>query len=252
MEIGKEFVQAIVELAERSKVTVPIPGAPSRWYLQRQAAGDYLPKEYEPGRPVVKQTVDDVVGFAAMLAPAESVVFVDRNQAATLTDIDRNVWLTLAMPFTAEFGLLNEPAKLTGLAHKEFLALLRTELPTPGALVARLQELKTSLVAEKASLNAAGKEFVSKSVQRQILGDGWKDQADFELDVYEGLRDEMEPAIVRCLIDANLEEETFGIVPLFGELEKAVRHAQAAVIELLKNAIGRPDVKIVRGRAVVV
>jgi hypothetical protein len=258
MEIGSEFVDAIVRLADERKPVLAIPGAAARFSLHRRAQGDYKVYEHEEARPVVRETADDVAGFAAMYREHQGpeddalLVYVDRNQAACLADLERNIWTTLAMPFTPEFDLLSDSDRRGEKSHKEFLEMLRTQLPAPAALVARVQEMKTRLVAESASQNAAGKEYASKSVQREILGAEWIDQWEFSVDVYEGLREELPKAAIKVLVDVDLETQTFGLVPLFGELERAVRDAQRKVIELLAGAIGENKAIIVRGRAMVV
>lgn len=101
------------------------------------------------------------------------------------------------------------------------------------------RQLKSSSQGAGAAEVQTGKESVARSVHKELKGaTDLPEEITLKLSLYEELADEVYVQPVRCALSISLDEMSFCLMPLAGELTKALRNVQALVQGELDAACG--------------
>ncbi len=204
---------------------------------------------------------DFAVGVIRELPVNESapriVVFCGRGKIEAVLDEagDRRERLEMSLPESHAFETLGtcERAR-TPFDQRAFLRLLRIDLAgcCPEGLVGTFQSLKFTRASDGEQEISVARESMGKSIKMQLAagkGNNIPEEVTLRVNVYRDLTESQDPALrkdVRCAIDTNLDEATFTLIPLGGELETAQRETDDWVHRFLKTEFG-PAVDVLCG-----
>lgn len=229
-----ELIQSTAVKASGDDI-VKVSYEPSHvYFIRNRTTGELAKHEAAPAiRGYHLSTIDDVVeavkAFATKVPKADPVVFCGRGKITAILDegTGRRERLVMDLPMSGEFEKLKELERRSPMAQKQFVSTLRISLAgsVDPAVVSTFRDLKFSRSEDGESAQTNSKETVGRKVRMELAGGGKPipDEIDVTPFVYRDLVDEPLRQKVRCAIDVNLDDSTFTLVPLAGELERAQR-----------------------------
>ena len=254
MNMSKETLELIQQTAVRARGldVVPVDQEPRHVYYLRQADGELKRCEaaVEP-RDHELYSLDDVVAAVKLWGGDAPVVFCGRQGIrVALGDLGaRRDTLQMTLEYSEQFVRL-ESVSEQPMMQKGFLDLLRIELfgCVPAEFVLQIRNLKFGKHVDGTGVIGDSKESLGQQVQREILTGGAELPSGVTVTtgVYKDLIGQAPPAAIECALRLDLSELTLTLVPKAGELNRAVREADAWLRDYLANRL--PDVTVLCGR----
>lgn len=132
--------------------------------------------------------------------------------------------------------------------QKRFVRLLRTELGLPNeGVVAKFRKLDWKVADEGSGSVQHGKDRMGKSIQAEVQGsDELPEEISVPVPVYQEAGERQE-YIVRCAVEIDAINQSFALIPLPEEIQKAIDNAQANIRDRLSLAIGASRAAIYYG-----
>lgn len=235
--MNADAIKAIQDIAVKAhgQDIVTTTHEPSHvYFLRDRATGNLDRKEAAPAiRRYRLSTIEDMVeavkSFASKVEKARPVVFCGRGDITAILDENagRRERLVMELPMSGEFEKLKELERRSPMQQKQFVSTLRISLAgsVDPAVVSTFRDLKFSKSDNGESNIGNSAQTVGRKVQMEIAGGGKPIPDEIEVTpfVYRDLVDESLRQKIRCAIDVNLDDATFTLVPLAGELERAQR-----------------------------
>jgi hypothetical protein len=270
--IGKDALEFLSKQAVDARpICVSHQSEPGDVYFRRELDGSYSRQESEPKpRRYTAARLEDFTELvkemrdAPRSAMAEKLVNDHANGVATpLPRVEYTLGPTLVLVGEKQIvALLNEHHRRERLhfeltkskafktlteceesrdaaAQKEFLSMLRIDLN--GAVEATVINLFKQIKFEKSSEGESSISNSSKAVSNKVKmslaagGQEIPDEITAKLAVYEEFPEIVLP--VRCAVETNIEEATFTLIPLAGELNEASVETQAAIEVRITNGL---------------
>ncbi len=252
--LSAEAVQKLVKLGERlsGEALLHSPREPAHVYwLRKSPGGDYErcladppPRHYEAF------TLEALCELVKRYESSETTLVLVGNGQATAVlreDADRRELVRLQLPLSEQLEAL-EAKKGNPMSQREFINFLHIDMHgtiVPG-VVALFRSLKFAKSDGGDRQLQVGNEAVAREIKMSVVtgGASLPENADFDVLVY---RDHPDTKVmVRCALLYNLEEGTFIVKPLAGEIEDAKRFADKVVIDYLDSHL---ECQVAAGRA---
>ena len=233
MHLDHQAIESIRELAvaaARDEIVQPGFFPPGKFYLRDKDGSLALKEAPVAPRNYKLNTIDDFTDAVKKFGENEhAVVFCSGCGLVCSLDEDTDRLHRLRMPLTLtdEFQFLQHlRAARAGLKQKSFISLLRIDLARACdvALVDSFRHLKFNKTKDGTSIVKPGNEAMSAELKLEVLIDGKQipDSCALSIQVYDQVGD-VQMQRVNCAIETDLEELTFTLIPLAGELEEAQR-----------------------------
>jgi len=220
-----------------------VPGEKPERVLAEPAPRDYVAKSVTALASVVSDWIDTD-------APA---VWFDRTKVFAYRDeTKRRDKIVCPLTFTRQLQCLQRlDGSAKWLDQKGFIRLLRIDLygclEQEQALVPNLRRVKFSAGSSGTGVVLAQKASLTKEMQAELTTDAGEIQEWVNVDI-QVFEDPAFRAVVKCALEINPESNTpFALVPLAGEIERAIRSAEAEVGILIAQAIGDKEVPVYYG-----
>lgn len=262
MMMDVNTLNRLVELAQKAvqPKVVELPGEPRHRYAVCTPDGDMRAIDAEPEPR--KHRAYDLTAVAQLAAeftkdaqpeaapegeePPQQVKVVDvwysrHGVVALLDNMTRRDEVRLKLEVSPQLSLLVELAKKPAEhTQRAFINLLRTGLH--GALSetllhdVRIVKFRLNTLAEGEVQH--GKRSIGKQQEAELHG---YDKIPEIVSAYVPVFDGFETGVVypvKCAIEINPENSTFTLMPLPGEIEKAVRRAEEHLGDMLRHQLG--------------
>lgn len=264
--LDKSFIEAITALTQKAQnplIAMAPDSEPRGVYYVRQAHGEY--QRTRGLRPPMNHQVHDLVGFVGFVqdwagghsetadkqeAPYSPVVWVSLNALVLKpcqgevdhvpdTDGDTITYrLGLSTAFQTLQGLQQGMPKMS---QADLIRLLRVPLNqaamVPEAFLGMCRSVNFKVVQETASELHAQRVSLGKSIKSESTGMmGFPDEVTFHVPVLASIAFHWrEP--VRCAVEVHPAKEQFEIIPLPGELERAMEMTERALFTTVATAL---------------
>lgn len=208
---------------------------------------------HAPRRSYRAHSISGLVSMLHDLSESEDAgnirVFVSDRTVTALLDEDGDRIETIVLDLCRTRGfdrLSNYGTAFFKLDQSELDWILRSEFPSavdPSTFVNALRKLKFARNSEGTSEVTHGRESMGVQVDQKVSGLSKGDlpeEITLSTTVFEMLAadDELEePFQVKCAVRINVEERTFTIRPLEGELKRAEREATEWIADQIDHAI---------------
>lgn len=239
-----EAIQAVTEMANRAQEArvVHLPQEADDVYLLQKPDGTVERRIAEPApRNYQLFTLYDLaVAIREIPARDRRVVFVGRSQVSVSLDEAgaRREWLRMRLPLSHEYkALKNCEALRTPLGQRAFVSMLRIDLAAcvPADFVDVFRGLKCESKQTASSEVRPSRESLGREVLTEVKAGGkdLPEEVQVRVCVYRDLTDPEFHRVVRCVVQTDLQEMTFALIPVAGELERAQRETD----ELIRGQI---------------
>lgn len=191
-------------------------------------------KEYEiPHGPANHQAYDlnTVIRQCIVESDSGSEIWYSREGVVGLLDCsDRRERCTLKLGFSPQILKLSEPPK--NMTQKEFLLLLRTTYADCGCdqLVGIVRNLKFANNQSGASSVTHGGVSVGRSIEQSVTGaSSIPENVILSVPIFDRYFSCV--GKIKCAIDIDASTETFRLIPLPLQIERAIRDAESFIGE---------------------
>ena len=239
-------IDRIATLATRANGArvIQIPGGPSHVTMLEDREGQIRSVEALP--PLRAYKAFSLDGLAEQLlsiaSKEDAAVFVGREAVVAVfnEDEDRRNLSTVSLTRSEAFASLCKLEEASKIAQQDLVLELRTTFAHsfgPDSFLPVVRKLKFSRSTDGASDVQHGRESMGKQVTAEVSGvDGAiPEEVTFTVPVY----DQVEfLASVRCAVHVDVVEAAFVVKPLGGEIEKALREANAHMAQHLMTRLG--------------
>lgn len=236
----RELFEAIGTQAVKAAVPTTLrPDAePKHVYYLRTAGGTL---EHHEASPEPRQhragDIATIARLGSLLDGPTPVIWYSRVGVTLLIDDDtRRDRVHLPFEFSPQMTLLQAMEKSQQWSNQAtFLSLLRVKLAGSmghhPSLIPSLRKIKFKQTAEGGSEIVQAKASVGKSISAELSGaEPLPDELTLCLPVFNGRQ---ERATILCSLDIDPEKQLFSLTPMAGEIEEAVRQAEAKVREVI-------------------
>jgi len=242
-----EAIDRLQKLFQESQVasTFHPPAEPEHvYYLVQNGQADRRVAEPPPRANVMFSPLDLVkyLGFVLGQYKTDAAIFVGRGLVTAVLNErgDRRDQIIQNLALGHAFiALRGRELQRTGMTHRAFLQLLRIDLAgcIDGDSVELFRSLKLSTSGNTESSIRSGKESLGKAVASEALlsGKPIPEELPVALCVYEDLPDRRQ--VVKCAVVSDLQEMTFALIPLAGELDRAQRETDTEIAEGLRQLL---------------
>lgn len=240
----KELFDRVVGMAQanlKHDILRP-PAEPEHVYLVAAPDGSLSRHEAEPPprrheARSLATVVDFVQEFHGGEAGQKVAVWFDRGGVTALLDDDtRRDRVTMPLTLTAPMQVLKGLNPQTDFEQKALIRLLRMQLGDclpDGSFLACVRKLKFRSTQDGQSVVEVGKSSIGRTLEAEVSGAGTFPE---EVTLYPQVWNELNVrSAVRCVVDAEPTNQRFQLVPAPGEIERALRHAE----DELRDMIGR-------------
>lgn len=238
----KEFFEAISGQAVKASglKVIKLPG-PEHIYLIDQGEGRFQIRNTEP--PPRKHKAFDISAVVQFAAKHESAaVWYSRVGVVCLTDDDtRRDEVRLVLSLSEQVKAI---ATISGkpFAQRDLILLMRTTfadcLGAAGDLLAVLRGVRFRSAAGGESMVKHGSRSVGKTLEQEITGTGaLPEYVKLQVPVWGNAF--LSVQTVRLALEPDPETETFKLIPLPGELERAIEAGEGRLGAVLREQLGK-------------
>lgn len=257
----KDFVEAIALQGVKAHlpIIVKADAEPNGVYYVRQADGTTERVVADPPwREHKAQDLDTVVAFAKRFVEYKDaadavgpVIWYSRTGVTCVLD-DHDRRDTVHMHFGASPQLVHLAEDRKAYTQAEFIRILRITfadcLTACDGLLQCLRSIKFRVHSDGTSKVAQGKASIGKIIDAELTGaDALPEYVTFDVPVF-GVASLPVRALVRCALEVNPQLETFQLVALPGEVEKATSVGENWVRDAVETALGDAEVPIYYGK----
>lgn len=194
-------------------------------------------------RPVAERILEAAADAGAKIEPCveytagPTLIMVGQSAVtALINEHHRRERVTFPLTMTSAFKtLLKAEQARDAKTQRDFVSLLRVDLNdcVPKDIVNTFRSLKFQINTEGESSITNSNKAVSKSVQMKLVGGGQEipDEISVEVAVYEEFPESK--STVRCAVETCIEEATFTLIPLAGELSRVNREERTTIARAL-------------------
>jgi len=255
-----EAIEAIRGMAVREGATLekhfvkpPADTEPDYVYFQRNLEGLLEKKTAGIGpRAYTLYRVKDFISAVIRLPAAKQAVFVGQTGIIAILDEEGDRRDRVSMPLTMTNPYLNLVKCQTGGMTKpqdDFIDFLRIDLAgcVMPDVVSLFRQLKFTNNSSGDATYETGRQQVSRSVLREIVGNGKEipDEIVVKVAVYEELWGDSLQWPVSCAVAIDFDKGKFTLIPLAGQLNKARIMTQENIADTI--AMGLPEALVVCG-----
>jgi hypothetical protein len=262
--IGKDAFEFLSKQAvEAAPKTFAVSAEPNDVYFLKQADGSSKRVLAEPApRKYAASRIEDFVQLVKKLRDANAppqgelldgqgmepimrvtlgptlVMVGERKISALLNEHERRERIAFALTTTTAFETLAICEKSrVGKEQKRFVSMLRIDLNgcVDDILISQFKSIRFEKSSEGESQVSNSNKAVSTKVKMSLAAGGKEipDSIDTNVCVYEEFP-EIE-STVRCAVETNIEEATFTLIPLAGELHAASVETRRRIADTLRK-----------------
>lgn len=238
MNCPRETLELIQETAQKAKAArlLDIPGDGRTAYMQLGGELQTVPIKPAPRNHRVC-SLEDLIAFATRCRDDDTsnpvIWHADDEVVLIIDDADRHDRVTFSLtrsePFEALWSLRNR-TKPGALDLRLFIRLLRIVLGLDNqGVVDQFRKLEWKLQGDTSAEVRHAKESMGKSIMAEVQGvDDLPDELVVSVPVYRDVG-ERTPIDIACAIEIDARNQTLELMPLPGEVERAVQLAQADI-----------------------
>jgi hypothetical protein len=222
--------------------------APRRFWMRNGTELTELATE-APYRGHQARDIDSLMALArdAAVSPSPIVWHCHERIVLVHDDVSRRDATTMTLAVDPRFAAIKALA-CKAYDQKSLLRLLRVDLHGThnGDLLTAAKSIKISSQSEASATVEHGKQGLGKAVMAQATNaDLLPDEITFGVATYVEFPDWSHQ--IRCAVDLDLDDATFRIMPLAGEIQSAIDATQDQIDEALGELVQGSDVKIYYG-----
>mgnify|MGYP001560667198 CR=1 FL=1 len=240
-----ELLNGIVELGRESGGLKIVPEPNShRYYLHDVSAGTHELAETPPTARAHRASDFETIVALARKNKDGAVVWYSRGGIVLLVDDEtRRDRVTLSFELSPQIAALQLLEKQQrAMTQSDLRNLLRRVfkncLSQSGNIIELISNLKFTVATDGRSEVSQGKSSIGKALEAQLTGQSVIPEY-ITLSVPVFVAAYIVPQSVQCVLDLEPTNQTFQLIPVAGELEKAITAAERAVGESLISELDR-------------
>ena len=239
-----ELVEKLVSLGSESQTIVyeKPPAEPPHVYFTREQNGDLLRRSAEPApRQHTALDLQPIIDMAKTWSEYCKIVSIWASRQGVvclLDDATRRDRVSMLLSWSEQLAVLKGFAQPTPtwMKQEDLVRVLRISLAgcVPTSLLPIVRKTKFRQNAEGETEVAHGKASMGRSMERELTGtSNIPEQITVIVPLWQGFQAH-HPYPVECAIEIDVVTERFAIVPLPGEIERAIRKGESDLINHLK------------------
>lgn len=246
----------LAELVEKLQSLAIVAEMPR--IVEESVEPDHVYLLAKPGGAIEKMRAEPAPRQHVALSPeairdylnAESVesIWFSRAAVVAILDAERRERITFTLQLSDQLKTLQTLEKRQWMKQAQFVSLLRISLHDclgpAGDILATCRRLKFKQLQDGEAAIEHGKASIGRTLQAELSGAGIiPELVSMDVPVFHNLR--LPLSRVQCAIDIDAPAESLALIPLAGEIERAIQAAESKLGERLAELL--PDTLRVYG-----